>query len=37
MKCCEEVMVTLRFALQGRCLDMELPLFCPGRPSWKRS
>ena len=29
MKCCEEVMVTLRFAPQGRCLEMELPAFLP--------
>ena len=29
MNCCENVIVTLRFAPGGRCLDMELPAFLP--------
>ena len=29
MKCCESVVVTLRFAQEGRSLDMELPAFLP--------
>ena len=27
MKCCDSVLVTLRFEAQGRSLDMELPAF----------
>lgn len=29
MKCCDNVLVTLRFEAQGRSLDMELPAFLP--------
>ena len=29
MKCCDSVLVTLRFEAQGRSLDMELPAFLP--------
>ena len=29
MKCCDSVLVTLRFEGQGRSLDMELPAFLP--------
>jgi len=29
MKSCENVIVTLRFLPEGKCLDMELPAFLP--------
>lgn len=29
MKCFEDVIVTLRFLPEGRCIDMELPAFLP--------
>ena len=29
MKCCDSVLVNLRFEAQGRSLDMELPAFLP--------